>query len=393
MLREFAKMGVQPVVFTANGNHLFTSREFSGAARVEHIEGVDICWLRLRKYAGARSLGRIVSWLEFEWKLWRQPKQNFPVPAAVIVSSLSLFTIFNGLLIKKRFGCRLIFEVRDIWPLTIVEEGGFSRYNPFVMVLQWIEQLAYRTSDAIVGTMPNLAQHVREVAGLTAPVHCIPMGVAPEQLAEAPPLPDDYAQAYIPNGKFIICHAGTIGQTNALETLFTVARQLQGHPLIHFLLVGDGDLKARFEAENSDLANVSFAPAVPKELVQSVLAQCQVTYFSTYPSKVWDYGLSLNKLIDYMLAGRPVIGSYSGYPTMLNESGGGTFVPAGDAAALRSEILRLVALGAAKRELIGQAGRDWVLANRQYAQLARDYLAITLLPRNIGPDASAREKP
>jgi glycosyltransferase involved in cell wall biosynthesis len=393
LLREFVKMGVHPVVFTANGNHLFTSREFFGAAQVERVDGVEICWLRLRKYGGARSFGRIVSWLEFEWKLWRQPKHDFPAPAAVIVSSLSLFTIFNGLLLKKRFGCRLIFEVRDIWPLTIVEEGGFSRYNPFVMVLQWIEQLAYRASDAIVGTMPNLAQHVREVAGLTAPVHCIPMGVAPEQLSEALPLPDDYAEVHIPKDKIIICHAGTIGQTNALEILFTVARQMQGHPHIHFLLVGDGDLKSRFQAENSDLANVSFAPAVSKDLVQSVLAHCHVTYFSTYPSKVWDYGLSLNKLIDYMLAGRPVIGSYSGYPSMLNESGGGTFVPAGDAEALRLEIMRLATLAAAKRKLAGQAGRAWVLANRQYSQLARDYLEIALPLRKIESDPLARAKP
>jgi len=378
LLREMAGMGIRPLVFTANTNHLFTSREFSNGAEIEQVETVQICWIKLRKYSGARSLGRIISWLEFEWKLWRLPKGDFPPPSVVVVSTLSLLTIFNGLLLRARYGCRLVFEVRDIWPLTIVEEGGFSRRNPFVMLLQWIERLGYRRSDAIIGTMPNLASHVREIAGSTGPVHCIPMGIDTEQLAEPPALPEDYAVAHIPQGKFIVCHAGTIGQTNALEVLFETARLMQANRQIHFLLVGDGDLKAKFEAETAALPNVSFAPAVQKQFVQSVLRCCDVTYFSTYPSKVWDFGMSLNKLNDYMLAGRPVIGSYSGFPSMLNESEGGSFVPAGDAVALRNEILRLANLGPEERQRIGQAGRRWIIDNRQYKDLARNFIAAIL---------------
>ncbi len=382
LLREFAARGVRPVVFSASNSHLFTNRTFPGRALIEGVEGVQICWLRLREYAGARSLGRILSWLEFEWRLLRQPKGDFQRPTAIVVSSLSLLTIFNGLLLRRRYGCPLIFEVRDIWPLTLSEEGGFARSNPLVMLLQWIERLAYRASDAIVGTMPNLGQHVREVAGKTGPVHCVPMGVAAEQLQPQQELERDYIDAHIPSGKFIICHAGTIGRTNALELLLRVARQMQAETNIHFLLVGEGDLKARFQAESADLANVSFAPAVAKEQVQTVLALCDVTYFSTYPSKVWDYGLSLNKLIDYMMSGRPVVGSYSGYPSMLNESGCGTFIPAGDAEALRAEFLRLADMSKALREQMGQAGRKWIMKNRQYGKLAEQYMDI------IWPDRS-----
>lgn len=378
LMRELAALGLHPIVFTASCNHLVRCRELSGSSQVERIENVDICWLKLREYKGAKSIGRILSWLEFEWRLWRVPKHDLCRPSAVVVSSLSLLTIFNGLLIKARYGCRLIFEVRDIWPLTLVAEGGFSPRNPFVILLQWIEKLAYRKSDAIIGTMPNLQQHVRHLVGKTGPVYCIPMGIDQEQMTTIDLLPSAYVEEHIPKNKFIVCHAGTIGHTNALGVLFETARQMQAHPGIHFLLIGDGDLKSDFEAKTADLLNVSFAPAVPKKLVQTVLRHCDVTYFSTYPSKVWDYGMSLNKLIDYMLAGRPVIGSYSGFPSMLNESGGGSFVPAGDAAALRMEILRLAQLDPAEREAIGRAGCNWVVANRQYPDLAMAYRDILL---------------
>jgi glycosyltransferase involved in cell wall biosynthesis len=383
LLRETVKMGLRPIVFTASANHLFTSRDLIENVEVESKDGVTICWMKLRKYAGARSMGRILSWLEFEWKLWRLPKNVFPPPSVVVVSSLSLFTILNGLWLRKRYRCRLVFEVRDIWPLTLVEEGGFSPRNPFIIMLQWLEKLGYRKSDVIIGTMPNLASHVREVAGETGQVHCIPMGVDAAQLAEPAPLPKDYAMAHIPRDKFIVCHAGTIGRTNALEVLFEAARAMQSHTDIHFLLVGDGDLKERFEKEAADLPNVSFAPAVPKRHVHSLLRCCDVTFFSTYPSRVWDYGMSLNKLNDYMLAGRPVIGSYSGFPSMLNESGGGTFVPAEDASALRDEILRLASLDIAKREEIGDAARKWIISNRQYCYLAQDFVEA-VLPARVG---------
>ena len=76
---------------------------------------------------------RILSWLDFEWQLLGLPKEKLQTPDVVIVSSLSLLTILNGLLWKVRYKCRLIFEVRDIWPLTVTEEGGFTSWNPFVL--------------------------------------------------------------------------------------------------------------------------------------------------------------------------------------------------------------------------------------------------------------------
>ncbi len=386
LLRELAALGIRPVVFAGASNHLFVSRHLARPHLAEAIDNVEIHWIRLRKYSGAKSVGRIFSWLEFEWRLWRLPKKQLPPPSVVIVSSLSLLTIFNGLLLRARYRCRLVFEVRDIWPLTLVAEGGFSPRNPFVVALQWVEKLAYRKSDAVIGTMPNLVQHVREVSGAPVPVYCIPMGIDASQLGEPDPLPEDYVTSHIPRGKFIVCHAGTIGQTNALEVLLQTAREMTACPDIHFLLVGDGDLKERFERDTADLQNVSFAPAVPKNMVQSLLRHCDVTFFSTYPSKVWDYGMSLNKLNDYLLAGRPVIGAYSGYPSMLNESGGGRFVPAGNAEALREEILRLAALPCEERARIGAAGRAWIKSNRQYSQLARQMAAVVFPHQNRGAD-------
>jgi glycosyltransferase involved in cell wall biosynthesis len=111
-------------------------------------------------------------------------------------------------------------------------------------------------------------------------------------------------------------------------------------------------------------------------MVQSVLSHCDLLYFSVHVSEVWKYGQSLNKVIDYMLSGKPVVASYTGYPSMINEAECGGYVPAGDVAALRSEILRYVFMDANQRDAIGMRGREWILANRRYQTLAQNYLRI-----------------
>jgi glycosyltransferase involved in cell wall biosynthesis len=111
-------------------------------------------------------------------------------------------------------------------------------------------------------------------------------------------------------------------------------------------------------------------------MVQAVLAKFDLLYFSTHMSRRWRYGQSLNKIVDYMLSGKPIVASYSGYPSMINEAGAGTYVESDDISALGAEIIRYLALPSSERQDIGARGRDWIIANRSYQTLAKGYLSI-----------------
>ncbi|ARV20036.1 hypothetical protein AEP_03111 [Curvibacter sp. AEP1-3] len=369
-------MGYGTVIITSDSNQLAEVPVLETPYLMQNIDGMQLWWIRTMKYSVAKSIRRIVSWLDFEWQFWRLPKNKLPVPDVIIVSSLSLLTILNGFLLRRRYNCRLILEIRDIWPLTITEEGGFSRWNPMVLALGLIEKLGYRYADAIVGTMPNLGKHVTAVLGQPKTTHCIPMGVDEAALMNGEALPIEYLEKHFPKDKFIVAHAGTIGITNALETLFECAEAMQGDLGVHFLVVGQGDLRDYFQRKYAHLSNLSFAPRVPKQMVQAVLSHCDLLYFSVHDSAVWKYGQSLNKVIDYMLSGKPIVASYTGYPSMINESDCGTYVPACNVTALRSEVLRYAGMDSSQRETIGQRGRDWILSNRRYEVLAKNYLSI-----------------
>ncbi len=338
------------------------------------IDGVEVRWLRTFKYRSARSMGRMLSWLHFEWQVLRMTVSSLPRPDVIVVSSLSLLTILNGLRLRRRFKCRLVFEVRDIWPLILTETSDISPNNLSIRVLGWIERLAYRKADLIVGTMPNLVEHVREVSGSQVPVVCVPQGLDSALLAPPAPLDPEYLEAHIPQDRFIVCHAGSIGADNALETLIECARAMRKRTDVHFLIVGEGYLKNRLVQATRDMDNLTFAPGVPKAAVQSVLARVDLLYFAVHKSSVLRFGQSLNKVIDYMLSGKPIVASYSGFPSMINEADCGSFVPAEDVCALRAEIERYVAMSPEQRHQIGERGRAWLLQNRRYETLAKDYM-------------------
>ncbi len=377
LMKEVADLGHRVVIITSDSNQLAAPPSLEQAYLLQHLDGMQLYWVRTFKYSIAKSLRRILSWLHFEWRLLRMPKKTLPPPDVLVISSLSLLTVLTGLFWRMRYGCRLIFEVRDIWPLTIVEEGGFSPWNPFVLGLGLIEKLGYKYADAIVGTMPNLGEHVHTVLGYSKLAHCIPMGLS-DSSSTPEELPTDYYQKYFSTEKFIIAHVGTIGITNALDTLLKCAESMQEVSGVQFVIVGDGDLRDRYRTQYAHLPNLVFAPRVPKTMVQAVLAKCDLLYFSVHTSKVWQYGQSLNKVIDYMMAGKPIVASYTGYPSMINEADCGTYVPAGDVPALKNEIQKYTDMSAQERDKIGKRGRAWLLQHRPYAKLARDYLSIML---------------
>lgn len=378
LMKELALMGHKVVIITSDSNQLAVPPQLESSYLLQEVDGMQLWWVRTLKYTVAKSMRRILSWLHFEWRLLWMPKKNLAKPDVVVVSSLSLLTILNGLWWKARYKCRLVFEIRDIWPLTITEEGGFKSSNPFVWGLGVVERLGYKHADVIVGTMPNLGEHVCNVLGYPRSTLCIPMGVDPSMFKPHAALPEGYEEKNFPKGKFIVAHVGSIGITNALDTFLDCAESMSKNLNIHFLVVGDGDLREMYRTKYAHLANLTFAPRVAKTMVQTVLCKCDLLYFSVHVSKVWQYGQSLNKVIDYMMAGKPVVASYTGFPSMINEADCGSYVPAGDVMALKSEVERYAQMPEQERMTMGARGKNWLIANRRYPKLAADYLAIML---------------
>ncbi len=374
LAKEFIKQGHATTLITSDADHFAKYPETDKIYNFEEVDGVPFYWVRTKKYRKTASIARVLSWLDFERRLFLFSESKLPKPDVIIVSSLSIFTILYGIHTKRKFGARLVFEVRDIWPLTMTEEGGFSRWHPLVLLIGLLERTGYKQADLVVGTMPGLGAHVNNIVGYARPFLCSPLGFDPNSYLKSTGTGVNPFDTIFPKGKIIVGYAGSMGITNALEPFIGAIKLLREHPEIHFVLVGGGDLRPSFELELSGCSNVTFLPRVKREEVRCFLDKCTILYLSTKDSKVWEYGQSMNKIVEYMLSGKPILASYSGLPSMINEAGCGWFVPISSAKALRDAILKFIALGPDELQRMGERGRQWIWEHRQYSDLAKEYL-------------------
>lgn len=376
LMKELSKLGFNVDLITSSSNSFLNqlesnkSKEISKTFYFHQIKGI--------RYGKANSIARIISWIEFEIKFFFfNKKKNLRKPDIIFVSSLSLLSILNGLFWKKFYSARLVFEVRDIWPLTLIEEGRYSKINPLIFFLSIIEKLGYKHSDLIIGTMPNLSEHIENILpNNDLKVICIPFGFPGNTSTN---LFRHDLSVNSNNTNFIIGYLGTVGKTNALDTLFSAIENIDLVKLgIECHIGGDGPLLNTYKKKYNKIKNIKFLGHIRKENVAKVLSSFDVVYFSTFNSRVWKYGQSLNKIIDYMLSGKPILASYSGYPSMINEANCGWFVEAEDSEALAKKIIELSTLGKSNLTRTGIRGREWILKNRNYSKLA-SYLKDEIL--------------
>lgn len=375
LAREFAKNVGEVVLITSDSNHLANYPKSKKRYNYSTLEKVKVCWIKTAKYKNTASLARVFSWFSFEFHLFRLNKKQYMRPDVVIVSSLSLLSIIYGFYLKKKFKSTLVFEIRDIWPLTLTEEGGFSKWHPLSLLLGYVEKFGYRKSDLIVGTMPRLDLHVKNILGHEKDCFCSPIGFDKEDIEASGKFSNfDKFQQMLPNDKIVIGYAGSMGISNALGPFIECIEEYEENHSVFFALIGDGDLKEEYSVRLKENKNVIFIPKVPQQQVQAFLECCDVLYLSTHKSEVWKYGQSMNKVVQYMLSGKPVLASYSGFPSMINEANSGLIVPANSKHEIKSALKAICELSEDERSKMGERGRKWIWEKRTYEVLASEYL-------------------
>tara|TARA_Y100000589_G_scaffold133659_2_gene127671 strand:+ start:181 stop:1389 length:1209 start_codon:yes stop_codon:yes gene_type:complete len=372
LCEELSKLGLKTIIFSSYP-YKYTRKFKSKITSLNN--NLKYVFIDSYKFKYSNSLKRIISWIDFEKKLLFLNKSNLSKPDLIIISSLSILTIINGLIMKRKYKCKLIFEIRDIWPLTLTEEGGFRDKNIFIFILKLIEYIGYKYSDHIIGTMPNLENHVANILGFPKKVTCIPIGYKSSFTKKDINIPISIKNK-IPKNKFIVGYFGGLGVSNALNSFFNIICKFNNHGAIHFVIAGNGDLRKKYILQTKSLKNITWLPTLEKKFIYKILDQCDILYFSTHNSKIWEYGQSLNKIVDYMASGKPIIGSYCGYPTMINEANCGEYIKPYDEDALFRIILKYKNMTKNKREKIGLRGKKWILKNRSYQDLGKSLAQV-----------------
>jgi glycosyltransferase involved in cell wall biosynthesis len=368
--RALVSVGYQVVIISASYSHLFRRQPaISGSYTREQIDGITYWWVRVPRYSKAASIGRVVNMLVFMTRLLRFPMGPLPRPDTIVVSSPSLFPIVPAEIWARRFRAKLVFEVRDVWPLTLQELGGLSNHHPLVALMRWFERRAYRVADSVVSVLPGASSYLVALGVAPDKLAIIPNGVAGEALRAPEPREVDFEASARP---FIVGFAGTLGTANALDTLIQAARILK-ETSIEFVIVGAGSEQERLRDLARDLVSVRFTGAVARSDLPGILKQFDLCYVGYHRSPLYRFGISPNKVFDYMAAARPIVLAADAANNPVAEAKCGRTVAPDDPAALALAIQSFSLMPAGDRLAMGLRGRAFAEQGHSYTKLAEDY--------------------
>ena len=336
--------------------------------REESYGGIPFCWFRAPGYVG-NGLGRLVNMLAFAAHVVASPslRRRAP-PDAVIGSSVHPFAAWAGLRLARRYGVPFIFEVRDLWPQTLVDMGAAKEGSLVVRLLRRLELHLYQAAARIVVLMPKADAYITRLGIAPGKIVWIPNGIDLAGAVANPPPPT--------REFFYLMYFGAHGQANGLDNILAAMvrlRTLRPDRPVWLRLIGDGPLKPALieQAKRLGLDNVSFEPPVAKEAIPRLAAEADAFVLNLVDLPIFRYGISPNKLFDYLAAGRPIVFSCSAANDPVAEAHAGLSVPPGDPAALAEAIARLVALPEPVRAEMGRNAVAYVHANHDFRLLAR----------------------
>jgi len=306
-------------------------------------------------------------------------------PDVMVYSSPHPFGYVSTWLAARLLRSRLVFEVRDIWPLSLVELADMNPASSLVRATGWIEQFAYKRSDNVVSLLPCAKEHMVERGLSPEKFSWIPNGV---DIEDAPGSESDMS-VFDPmplvqrvrelrrDGYFVVVYAGALGEPNSIETLLQAFSLLKKCPeKIKLLLIGRGVMAQQLAdyANREDLFNVEFHDQIDKADVMKVLRQASAGYISLRSQPIFRFGVSPNKLWDYMLAGLPVIFACKAGNNPVADHHCGVSADPSDPVSIRDAIVQLCRLPEDERVEMGKSGHTAVLLRYEYGKLAAQFI-------------------
>lgn len=366
---ELVKRGHQVTMFTNSYCH-FTHVERLAPHekwRIEDIDGIRVVWLKTIHYTG-NGWRRGANMLTNGWRSIQVAKTLTDRPDVVIGPSVPLGTGWAASRIAEVNEAAFVFEVRDVWPIILVNSGALSNRNPVYYLFRLIEKYLYRKAQLISSVLPFIYDHVSESGGLSDKVTYIPNGVNFERFSSD----KEYS-----GGIALPIVAMYVGGYSVLHDVISIVKaanilKKRGISDYRFVLVGDGDKRSECEREvlSYGLSNIEFRDPVPKSDVPLLQTEADILIACATDSPGLRFGLNSNKIYDYLASARPVIFSGNAPNDPVAESGAGFSIPPQDPEAMAGALLKFLDMSPAERIEMGKRGRRYVESEFDMRKLA-----------------------
>jgi putative colanic acid biosynthesis glycosyltransferase WcaI len=373
--REWVKLGHQVTVLTGFPNHptgVIPDEYHGQLVRRETVDGICVVRVPLYPAANRGHARRALNYVSFGASASAVGPWLIDRPDVLVASSPQFFTAVAGYWLSRLLRVPWVFEVRDLWPRSIVELGAMKANGAIIRSLSWLERFLYRHADHIVTVTHSFVDEIAAHGIDPGRISVVTNGVDPV-LFQPRDRADARAAVGLPGG-FWAAYIGTHGMAHGLDMVLDAAARARD---VRFLLVGEGAEKGRLRAraEQEGLANVTFQDQLPRDRVAQLLAAADVCLVLLRDKPVFRTVIP-SKIFEYLAAGRAIVTTVDGESRRIVEDArAGVFSAPGDPVAL-ARTLEGLARDPARLEAFGQAGRAHVVAHYSRAALAARYARL-----------------
>lgn len=224
----------------------------------------------------------------------------------VVAIGPPLQTGFASLLLKKLWGCPVLYWLQDIVPDAALNVG-MMKAGTALKVARWMEQKVYRGVDRIGIISEGFRLNLLTKGVPEEKQVFLPNWANMRRFDETPPGHGRREALGIPASDFVILHAGSMGAKQALENALLAAREIgPGHGIRLIFLGGGNRAEAiKSEARRLNLDCVTFVPTVVDAEYVSFLRMADLLLINQASDVV--EALIPSKLLTYLPSARPVI--------------------------------------------------------------------------------------
>ena len=371
-------LGWRATIIAASVNHNTGQQRLNHDefTRYEEISGVPFLWVHTPEYNG-NGRGRLLNILTYAWNVWqRRATAQLHRPDVVVGSSVHPLAGVVASLLARRFKVPFIFEVRDLWPQTLVDMGRLKESSIMTLLFRKLESWLYHRASIIVVLLPYAGDYI------------MPLGIAKDKIVWIPNgvdlsfFPLSSASFNKTGEEFILMYFGAIGQANGLEDVILAMKLIQekgsGYG-ISLRIIGEGPLKGELIelAKRLGLENISFEPSVKKREIPLLAAHADAFVIAVLNLPgLYRYGISMNKLYDYLAAARPIIIASDAANNPVAEANAGITVSPGNSEELADAMLRMAEMSCNEREELGRNGRVYVEQFHSFKSLSGKFADV-----------------
>lgn len=263
----------------------------------KHKEDNNI--IRVKSYIGNKKIKEYVSFLCYSIKKILKTKNKYDI---IFISSPPIFIMILGIIAKYKFKAKLILDVRDLWPDSIIATGKV-KYKFLLAPLYLLEKITYASADKIIYNSKGFEKRLNKYKDKTI---YIPNGFTEKEIEER-----SYKKQK--TKYFTIGYSGNIGLAQDMSPFLKLAENYKNNKKIRFIVYGFGEKLEIFknEIKNKKLINIDIYPAKNRNKIIEKIGKFDMGFFSLEKNKVFETVIP-GKILDYISLGIPIIGCGAG---------------------------------------------------------------------------------